>query len=108
MNPKRVAAGVAVLAAGGFLAGTVGEAAAQAPPDPSVAARNAALNAVGGGTVLEVERERTAAGLVYEVEVRRMDGAVVEVLVDANGTVVSTAGDDGDGPGDADGPFDDD
>jgi uncharacterized membrane protein YkoI len=108
-NARRriAAASAAVLAAGGLLAGAAGGAAAQAiTPDQ---ARNTALTHLGGGTVLEVEMEREGGRLAYEVEVRTAAGAVTEVLVDASsGAVLSSAGDDADGPGDSEGPGDSD
>jgi uncharacterized membrane protein YkoI len=56
-------------------------------------ASDAALAAVGGGTVLEVEAADDA-GSAYEVEIRKSDGTVVEVLIDRGFRVVSiVAGD---------------
>jgi hypothetical protein len=113
MNPKRLVSGTgaAFLAAGGLLAGAARPTFAQAPPGIITAeqARAAALAAVPG-TVLEVELERFGGRVAYEVEVRPLNGGtVVEVLIDAsNSAVLIMAGDDGDAPGDQDGPFDDD
>lgn len=50
-------------------------------------AADAALTAVGGGTVLEAERADDGDG-AYEVEVRKSDGSVVEVLIDSRYRVV--------------------
>jgi hypothetical protein len=73
-------------------------------PDADRAAQ-AALDATGGGTVLEVERDD--GGAAWEVEVRTPDGAVVEVRLDESYDVVSSGGDDGD-TGEDDGADDDD
>jgi uncharacterized membrane protein YkoI len=65
----------------------------------------AALASTGGGTV--VESEVGDDGAAYGVEVRRDDGSVVEVSLDANFHVIGNAADD-DGAGDAaDGSGDD-
>jgi uncharacterized membrane protein YkoI len=71
-------------------------------------AKSAAIAAVGGGTVTEVERDDgdgTAAG-VFEVEVKREDGTQVEVHLDGDLNVVGQEADE-DGPNDNDGPNDD-
>ena len=53
----------------------------------------AALDATGGGTVLEVERGDD--GAAYEVEIRKSDGSVAEVQLDAGLEVTDVAaGDD--------------
>ena len=67
-------------------------------------AKSAALAAVGGGTVTEVERDD--GGGVYEVEVKRDDGSQVEVHLDGDHDVVGQQADD-DGPNDKDGSNDD-
>lgn len=72
-------------------------------PDADRAAQ-AALDATGGGTVLEVERDD--GGAAWEVEVRTPDGTVVEVRLDEGFEVVSSGGDDGD-TGEDDGADDD-
>jgi len=65
----------------------------------------AALAYTGGGTV--VESEVGDDGAAYGVEVRRDDGSVVEVSLDANFHVIGNSADD-DGAGDsADGSGDD-
>jgi uncharacterized membrane protein YkoI len=56
-------------------------------------ASDAALAAVGGGTVLEVE-SADDSGSAYEVEVRKADGTVVEVRIDSGFRVVNIAGED--------------
>jgi hypothetical protein len=57
---------------------------------PARQAADAALRATGGGTVLEVERgdDPNAA---YEVEVRRTDGSIAEVMLDGNFDVIDQA-----------------
>jgi hypothetical protein len=59
-------------------------------------AGDAALAAVGGGTVLEVE-QADAGDAAYEVEVRRPDGSEVEVHLDAQFQPLGTAADDDQG-----------
>ena len=61
---------------------------------PAERAGAAALAATGGGTLLEVERGDDGAS-AYEVEIRRADGSVAEVLLDRSFNVLRTvAGDD--------------
>ena len=60
-------------------------------------ASSAALEATGGGAVLEVERG-DGGGSAYEVEVRKADGTVVEIHLDAGYRVVDEVADD-DGSG---------
>jgi uncharacterized membrane protein YkoI len=99
---KRVVAGAAAV---GALAGGAAIATAQTGDDdaneaservrdPAAArqARDAALRAVRGGTVTEVEREDEGAG-GYEVEVRRADGRFAEVALDRRFAVVSVEDD---------------
>jgi hypothetical protein len=62
-------------------------------------AKSAALAAVGGGTVLEVEHEDGDGAGAYEVEVRRTDGSQVEIHLDAQFRPVGTASDDDGGQG---------
>jgi hypothetical protein len=69
-------------------------------------AKNAALAAVGGGSVTEVERDDGYGTGVFEVEVQRDDGAQVEVHLDRDYNVVGQQTDE-DGPSDKDGPNDD-
>ena len=52
----------------------------------------AALEAVGGGTVTDVEVGDD--GAAYGVEIRADDGSQVEVMLDADFTVIGTEGDD--------------
>jgi uncharacterized membrane protein YkoI len=73
-------------------------------------AKSAAIAAVGGGTVSEVERDDGDDGYgtsgVYEVEVTREDGSQLEVHLDGDYNVVGQEADE-DGPNDNDGPNDD-
>jgi hypothetical protein len=74
-------------------------------------AESAAIAAVGGGTLTEVERDDGddgygTSGGVYEVEVTRDDGTQVEVHLDGDYDVVGQEADE-DGPHDEDGPNDD-
>ncbi len=74
-------------------------------------AKSAAIAAVGGGTVTEVERDDGddgygTGGGAYEVEVERDDGTQVEVHLDGDYDVVGQEADE-DGPNDKDGPNDD-
>jgi uncharacterized membrane protein YkoI len=74
-------------------------------------AKSAAIAAVGGGTLTEVERDDGddgygTSGGVYEVEVTRDDGSQVEVHLDGDYNVVGQEADE-DGANDKDGPNDD-
>jgi hypothetical protein len=69
-------------------------------------AKSAAIAAVGGGTLTEVERDDGNGSGVYEVEVKRDDGSQVEVHLDGDYKVVGQEADE-DGPNDKDGPNDD-
>jgi hypothetical protein len=68
-------------------------------------AKSAAIAAVGGGTVTEVERDDGDDGYgtsgVYEVEVTREDGSQLEVHLDGDYNVVGQEADE-DGPNDND------
>jgi uncharacterized membrane protein YkoI len=57
------------------------------------AAKQAALEATGGGTVNSVESD-DENGATYEVEVAKTDGDVVDVRLDENYAVVVIEGDD--------------
>ena len=59
----------------------------------------AAVQAAGGGRVTETEHE-SEEGATYEVEVTKLDGSQVEVLLDASFDVVEVEGDK-DEPGDS-------
>ena len=73
-------------------------------------AKSAAIAAVGGGTITEVERDDgddgygTSGG--YEVEVKRDDGTQLEVHIDGDYDVEGQEADD-DGSNDEDGPDED-
>jgi uncharacterized membrane protein YkoI len=70
-------------------------------------AKSAAIAAVGGGTVSEVERDDGyGTSGVYEVEVTRDGGNQLEVHLDGDYNVVGQEADE-DGPNDNDGPNDD-
>jgi hypothetical protein len=57
-------------------------------------AKTAALAAVPGGTVTEIERQDGDGSGAYEVEVKRPDGSQVEVHVNSQFQVVGQASDD--------------
>jgi uncharacterized membrane protein YkoI len=65
----------------------------------------AALEHVGGGTVIETEVGDD--GAAYGVEIRKDDGAVVEVNLDANFDVIGSEPDE-DGSNEDEGPGDND
>ena len=69
-------------------------------------AKSAAIAAVGGGTVTEIERDDGNGTGAFEVEVTRDDGSQLEVHLDGGYDVVGQAADE-DGPNDKDGPNDD-
>jgi uncharacterized membrane protein YkoI len=69
-------------------------------------AKSAAIAAVGGGTVTEVERDDGNGTGAFEVEVTRDDGSQLEVHLDGELNVVGQQADE-DGPNDNDGPNDD-
>ena len=76
------AALVAALAGGGAAWATAGGEGGSATGPAAERASAAALAHVGGGKVMEVERESESGG-VWEVEIRRPDGSTVEVALDA-------------------------
>ena len=86
-------AGTAVIAQGGALSGQDNEASEGKDSNESLAgssarqAADAALRSTGGGNVLEVDRGDDP-GAAYEVEVRKTDGGVAEVLLDGNFDVI--------------------
>src|SRR5665648_267108 len=53
----------------------------------------AAIEAVGGGTVTEVEHQDGDGDGLYEVEVKKDDGSQIEVHLDANFKALGTAPD---------------
>lgn len=99
INRKAVAAAAAVIA---LAAGGVGVAYAVGGggSDESVTgadaerAKSAALGAVGGGEVTEVERQDSDGAGSFEVEVQRPDGSQVEVHLDSQYRPVGQEQDD--------------
>jgi hypothetical protein len=69
-------------------------------------AKSAAIAAVGGGTVTEVERDDGNGTGAFEVEVTRDDGSQLEVHLDGDYNVVGQEADE-DGPNDKDGSNED-
>ena len=69
-------------------------------------AKSAALAAVDGGTVTEVEQDDANGTGAFEVEVKRDDGSQVEVHLDRDLNVVGQGADE-DRPNDQNGPTDD-
>lgn len=106
-----IAAVAGALAAGGVGVATAiggGESDQQVTGPDADKARSAALDAVGGGTVTEIERQDGDGAGAFEVEVRREDGSQVEVYVDGNYQAVGSAADDASGSGrEAEGAGDD-
>jgi uncharacterized membrane protein YkoI len=108
-----IAAAVAMLLALGGAGNAYangGDSEEQATGPEAEKAKSAAIAAVGGGTVTEVERDDGDDGYgtsgVYEVEVKREDGTQLEVHLDGNYDVVGQEADE-DGSSDEDGPNDD-
>ena len=104
-----VGAVVVALAAGGIgIAYAVGgDSEEQATGPGADRAKAAAVKAVGGGSVISVERGDS--GSAYEVEVKREGGSVVEVQVTDGKAGATGSGDDtGDEPEDSDSGKDDD
>jgi uncharacterized membrane protein YkoI len=89
------AAGVVALAAGGAgIAQAVSGGEDNVSGAAAKKAGDAALAAVGEGTVGEVERADEDGTGAYEVEVRLADGSEVEVYVDAGFHVLGSSSDD--------------
>ena len=111
-NRKVLIAGIAlvVLAAGGIgiAYGVGGESEEQVTGPNAEKAKAAALEQVGGGTVLEVEKQDGDGDGVYEVEVERPDGSQVEVHVSGQFDSVGTAADDDSGGEDESGEGEED
>ena len=108
-----IAAAVAMLVAlgaAGIAYANGGDSEEQLTGSDAQKAKGAAIEAVGGGTVTEVERDDgddgygTSGG--YEVEVTRDDGSQLEVHLDGDYNVVGQEADE-DAPNDEDGPNDD-
>ena len=86
-----IAVSVVTLTGGGLaFAGNDGEGGASGPEADR--AIHAALDVTGGGTVGGVERDGEN-GAVWEVEVHKTDGAVVDVRLDGDDRVVVIEGD---------------
>ena len=104
-----IAAAVAMLVAlgsAGIAYANGGDSEEQLTGPDAEKAKSAAIEAVGGGSVTEVERDDGYGTGVFEVEVKRDDGAQVEVHLDRDYNVVGQQTDE-DGPSDKDGPNDD-
>jgi uncharacterized membrane protein YkoI len=104
-----IAAAVAMLVAlggAGIAYATGGDSEEQLTGPEAQKAKRAAIAAVGGGTVTEVERDDGYGAGVFEVEVKREDGSQLEVHLDRDLNVVGQEADE-DGPSDKDGPNDD-
>jgi uncharacterized membrane protein YkoI len=91
--------GVAVAATAGGIAvagnGDDGPASHRYTPEQAERAKQAALDATGGGTVNSVESD-TENGATYEVEVTEPDGTTVDVRLDDAFQVVVIEGDGAD------------
>ena len=104
-----IAAAVAMLLAlggAGIAYANGGDSEEQVTGPDAEKAKSAAIAAVGGGTVTEVEREDDGSAGGFEVEVKREDGSQVEVHLDGDYKVVGQQADE-DGPNDNDGRNDD-
>jgi Peptidase propeptide and YPEB domain len=105
-----IAAAVAILlalSAAGVAYANGGDFEEQVSGPDAQKAKSAAIEAVGGGTVSEVERDDGDDGYGgYEVEVKRDDGSQLEVHLDGDYNVVGQQADE-DGSNDEDGPNDD-
>ena len=103
-----VGAAAAVLAlGGGGVAYAVGGDSGEQVRGPDVEqAKSAALDAVRGGTVTEVERDDGDGAGVFEVEVTRDNGSQVDVHLDRAFNVVGQGTGDA-GTNDQDGPNED-
>ena len=77
------AAAVLAVAAGAGIAQAVSGSEEPLTGPTADQAAEAALEAAGGGTVIEVERQDDDGAGIYEVEVRREDGSEVEIHLDA-------------------------
>jgi hypothetical protein len=110
LNRKLIAVIGTVAALGGASAGIAyavgGDSDSPATGPDAEKAKRVALQAVGGGTVGEVERQDGDGPAGYEVEVQRNDGSSVEVRLDRDFDVLGQAADD-DGRGDEEGSPDD-
>jgi hypothetical protein len=96
-----IAAVIAALAVGGAgIAYAVGGDSEEQVNGPGAdKARNAAVDAAGGGSATSVEREDGDGAGTYEVVVERDDGSTVVVVLDHQYRPVDTARDDDTGSG---------
>ncbi len=97
-----IAAAVAMLLAlwgAGLAYANGGDSEEQVTGPDAEKAKSAAIAAVGGGTVTDVERDDGYGTAVFEVEVKRDDGSQVEVHLDRDLNVVGQEADE-DGPND--------
>jgi hypothetical protein len=94
-----IAAGAAAVAIAGVgIAQAVGGSSEAPVTGPAAEqAKAAALDAAGGGTVLEIEQQDGDGAGVYEVEVRRADGSTVEIHLDEQFRQVGSTADDDSG-----------
>ena len=95
-----------VLGGGGIAYATGGDSGEQVTGPDAEKAKSAALAAVGGRTVTEVERDDGNGPGIFEVEVESDDGSKVEVHLDRDLNVVVWEADE-DGTDDEDGSNDD-
>ena len=101
---------VSAVAAGALAAGGVGianavgggESEEQVTGPDADRAASAAVDAVGGGSVTEVEYQDNDGDGLYEVEVQRADGSQVEVHLNGQFEPVGTAADDDSASGEDD------
>ena len=97
-----VVVGVAAAATAGGIAvagnGDDGPASHQYTQEQAAQAKQAALEATGGGTVNSVETD-SENGATYEVEVTKPDGSTVDVRLDENYQLVVIEGDSEDSGG---------
>ena len=103
-----IAAAVALLlalGAAGIAYANGGDSEEQLTGPEAEKAKSAAIAAVGGGTVTEVERDDGNGTGAFEVEVTREDGSQLEVHLDGDYNVVGQQADE-DEPNDEDGPND--
>ena len=104
-----IAAAVAILlalGAAGIAYANGGDSEEQVTGPEAQKAKSAAIAAVGGGTVTEVERDDGNGTGAFEVEVARDDGSQLEVHLDGAYNVVGRQADE-DGPNDNDGANED-
>jgi hypothetical protein len=96
-----IAAAVVAVGAGGVgIAQAVSDSEEPVTGPEADKATAAALEAAGGGSVLEIERQDGDGAGFYEVEVRREDGSQVEIHLTAQFEPVGSAADDDSGNAD--------